>query len=175
MMVRPAIIYMAGDIIHFQGGFNFFYTWENDLGLSEFRSWQGMNVFFPRIGKVHINNFFRLEQRFFYNNKIELPNFLRGRYMISANIPINKHTMSPGAIYLWPSFELFADLAGVNVDTFVTRERFSMGVGYEFSNRIRTEIVYMHERARDEIRDPFELENNVFRGIFRYSLPFRNN
>ena len=90
-MVRPAIIYTPTDELFVQAGITFLYTVENGSKFYEIRPWQGVNIFFPRIRNVYINNFLRLEERFAFS-AIDEENFsqLRGRYALMTFLPLNQ-------------------------------------------------------------------------------------
>ena len=171
IMIRPALIYTPRDELFVQAGLTFFYTVENGDEYYEIRPWQGINIFFPRINNVYINNFFRLEERFAYS-AVDDENFtqLRGRYALMTFIPLNHKDMINNTLYLWPYAELFAVFAQSGVDSYLSRYRFSMGLGYRFTDHIRTELVYMYEKSRNESDVTYNRIDKVIRIVFRYSL-----
>ena len=171
IMVRPAIIYTPTDELFVQAGITFFYTVENGSKFYEIRPWQGVNIFFPRIRNVYINNFLRLEERFAFS-AIDEENFsqLRGRYALMTFLPLNHNDMINNTLYLWPYIELFAVFAQKGVDPYLSRYRFSMGLGYRFTDHIRTELVYMYEKSRTEWDVTYNGIDLVIRIVLRYSL-----
>lgn len=78
--------------------------------------------------------------------------------------------MINNTLYLWPYAELFAVFAQSGVDPYLSRYRLSMGVGYRFTDHIRTELVYMYEKPRDEGDITYNGIDQVIRIILRYSL-----
>jgi hypothetical protein len=175
-MIRPTLVYMMNDYIYFQGGIQFLYTDAGDLNKFEIRPWQGMNIFFPRIGKIYINHFLRIEERFFYQNVGEKEaSSLRGRYAILTFIPLNHSTLSPKTVYLIPNVEFLGDLMGKNVERFIANSRYSMGIGYQFSDHIRFETVYMMQRSRDSREENFSTSDHAIRLVLRYQVTRQQN
>jgi hypothetical protein len=175
-MIRPTIVYTMSDYVYFQGGIQVLYTDQGKLNKLEIRPWQGMNVFFPRIGGIHINHFIRLEERFFYQNIGEgQSSSLRARYALMTNVPINHPVMGPKTVYLWPNIEFLGDLWGENVERFIASTRYSLGLGYQFDGQLRCESVYMLERARDRAKENFRVANHIVRFIVRYNFKKHNS
>jgi len=170
-MVRPTLIYTMNDYVYFQGGVQLLYTDLGDLNKLEVRPWQGINIFFPTLGRLHFNNFFRLEERFFYQNIGERQTTsLRGRYAILTNVPLNHPSMSPRTVYLLPNFELLGSLWGKDVERFIASTRYSLGAGYQVDDRVRLETIYLLERSRDRAEDNFRAINHIYRLVFRYNF-----
>ncbi len=175
-MIRPTLVYTMNDHFYFQGGIQLLYTDEGDLNKFEIRPWQGMNIFFPRIRNIYINHFLRIEERFFYQNIGEKEtSSLRGRYAILTFIPLNHASMSPKTVYLLPNVEFLGDLMGKNVERFIANSRYSMGIGYQFSDHFRFETVYMMQRSRDTREENFITSDHVIRLVVRYHVTRQPN
>lgn len=170
-MLRPAIIYTMRDELYFQGGISFFVSEAGGKKIYEIRPWQGMNLFFPRIGLIYLNNFLRLEERFFlFDNDEDNSVSIRARYALTTVIPLNKKQVTDHAIYLWPYLEAFIPVYERGFNPNVERFRLSLGLGYRFNKHIRSEFVYMHEESKVEFSDSFIENQNTMRIILRYSL-----
>jgi hypothetical protein len=175
-MIRPTLVYTMNDLIYFQGGIQMLYTDEGALNVLEVRPWQGMNVFFPRIRNIYINHFFRLEERFFYENGGEHEaSSLRGRYAILTTIPLNHASLSPRTFYLRPNIEFIGDLMGKNVERFIANNRYSLGAGYQFNDHFRFETIYMMQRSRDTREEDFVTSDHVVRLVLRYQVTRQAN
>lgn len=171
LLVRPTIIYTMRDEIYFQGGLSFFYTWENKDKIYEIRPWQGVNLFWPRIGQIFLNNFVRLEERFFaFDFEDENSMSLRARYAITTQIPINHNKLIDHTLYLLPYFETFFPMYEKGLHPDIERFRFSLGLGYKFNTHFRTELVYMHEKAKADVFNSYTDNRNTARIILRYAI-----
>lgn len=170
-MIRPVIIYTMRDELFLQGGLSFFISEKEGKKLYEIRPWQGVNLFFPRIGLIYLNNFFRLEERFFlFDHDEENSVSIRARYALTTIIPLNKKQVIDRTVYLWPYIEAFIPIYERGLNPNVERFRFSFGLGYRFNKHVRTEFVYMHEKSKVELDHSFIENQNTIRIILRYSL-----
>ena len=171
LMIRPVIIYTMRDELFLQGGVSFFVSEEGGKNVYEIRPWQGVNLFFPRIGSIYLNNFLRLEERFFlFDHDEENSVSIRARYALTTVIPLNKKQVIDHTVYLWPYVEAFIPIYERGLNPNVERFRFSFGLGYRFNKHIKTEFVYMHEKLKVELDNSFIENQNTMRIILRYSL-----
>ena len=72
--------------------------------------------------------------------------------------------------YLYGSFEIFANAGAEIQETYVDRNRLTFGLGWLISQTWRTEIVYIHQNAREGTEDGFENNVNILRFRFRYYI-----
>lgn len=171
VVIKPSFIYIFRKNIYIQSGIQLSYTDEELLHLIEYRAWEGVNIFFPRFGHVTINNFFRLEERFFIQNIGEqIPGSLRGRYAVASFIPLNNKSLVPKTVYLKPYVEFYAELAGKEVNRILDKTRISLGLGYCFNEHFRLETTYMIDSERETASDPFIFTTHNARMTFRYLI-----
>jgi hypothetical protein len=169
--VRAAFIYTMHEDLYLQAGLTMFITNEDDNNLYEIRPWQGVNVFFPRIGQLYLNNFIRLEERFFvFDYDEEHSMSLRIRYGLSTYIPLNHKQIIEKTIYLWPHFEVFIPDYEKGLDLNMNRFRGSLGLGYRFDKHIRSEISYMYEKSKQDGYHYFSENSTTVRLTLRYLL-----
>jgi len=127
-VLRAAFIYTMRDELFLQGGINTSFVNEEGIHIYEIRPWQGVNIFFPRIGQVYVNNFIRLEERFFvFENAEDRSTSIRGRYALTTYIPINHRQIIEKTMYLWPYVEAFIPLYDRGFNPDINRFRFSLG------------------------------------------------
>ena len=111
-----------------------------------------------KIGRVHIQNRYRFEQRF-----IEEDYRMRFRYFMGFNIPFNSKVMAPKAVYLSLYNEIFLNLDSPVFD----RNRAYGALGYVLRSGLRVEAGYMYQIYERTNRSQFQL------AVFN-SIPFRN-
>lgn len=170
-MVKPTLIYTMNQEIYLQAGISFLITDDYDNKIYEVRPWQGINLFYPRIGQLYINNFVRVEERFFaFDYEDENSMGIRARYAIMTRVPLNHNKIIDHTFYLWPYIEAFIPIYEKGLNPDIERFRFSMGLGYRFNQHVRSELVYMYEKSKDEEYKSFTENNNTIRIILRYSL-----
>lgn len=99
-------------------------------------------------GRVFLQHRLRMEQRF-------LPNDFqsRGRYFLSANIPINNNKMLPKTIYASAYNEVFVNLQ----NQFFDRNRIYGALGFVFDKNWRIEAGYMNQALPNSSRGQFQL------------------
>lgn len=171
VMIRPAFIYTLRDELYFQGGVSVLFTWHDDSDIYEIRPWQGVNVFFPRVGQVYINNFVRLEERIFlFGEDYDRATHIRARYSLATNIPLNHHQIIEQTVYLWPQIEAFVPLYEQGFTPYVNQFRFSLGLGYRFKGHLRSELAYMYDKSKVEDFRTFSENSSTVRIVLRYIL-----
>ena len=171
VMIRPALIYTMRDELYLQAGLSVLFTWNGDENIYEIRPWQGVNIFFPRIGQIFINNFIRLEERIFlFSNDYDHSASIRARYSVATQIPLNHYQIIDHTVYLWPQIEAFIPIYDQGFTPYVDQFRFSLGLGYRFNGHIRSEFAYMYEKSKVEETHNFSENSSTIRVILRYLL-----
>lgn len=110
-------------------------------------------------GRVFSQHRYRTEQRF-YNDSFRL----RFRYFLSINIPLTQKTMTPQAIYLSMSDEVFIN-AKANV---FDRNRLFGGLGYVINKNLRVELGYMSQMLENSKRGQLQI-------LLFNNMPFQKN
>ncbi len=109
-------------------------------------------------GRVFLQHRYRVEERFLKDDFQ-----MRFRYFIAANIPINKKTMAPQALYASAYNEVFVNAQNTHFD----RNRLYGAIGYVFNKYIKAEVGFMAQTLQSGNRNQFQIAcfNN---------LPFKN-
>lgn len=110
-----------------------------------------------QFGRFYLQHRYRLEER-----NIQDDPTLRFRYLLGINIPLNKKTMTPGAVYGSVYNEIFLNTDAPNFD----RNRLYGAVGYVFTPYVRAEVGFMSQMLSTTHRNQFQIA--VFNNI-----PFR--
>lgn len=135
-IIRGSIYYRLEKYnVHFSAGAAYAntskYNSRNDakINTDENRLFQQI-LFGNHFGRVFVNHRYRLEQRYF-----KVQDFLRFRYNLNIQCPINKKEIVPGAVYLSLTNELFLHNKIPHFD----RHRIIGEIGYFLSTYIRAE------------------------------------
>lgn len=124
---------------------------DNKFNFNEHRIYQQF-ITRQSFGRVSFQHRYRFEQRFFENDFR-----LRLRYFLSTNISLNHKQMQDNTAYVSIYNEIF-----VNTDqAFFDRNRFYGGVGYRFTNTIRTEVGVMNQTTNSVSRNQLNIINFV--------------
>ncbi|MCB0516770.1 MAG: DUF2490 domain-containing protein [Chitinophagales bacterium] len=100
------------------------------------------------IGRVFIQNRYRLEERFVENDFK-----MRFRYFMGFNIPLNQRSMLPRTVYLSFYDEIFLNLNAPVFD----RNRAYGALGYKIDHNFRIEAGYMFQQYEGSRRGQFQL------------------
>jgi hypothetical protein len=118
---------------------------------------------------------FRTNTRFEYRHvhyieTDENLNTLRFRARVELVYPItNRSIRDPKTLYALTDFEVFADLAGDEVqERFAGRNRFRIGLGWRFDQEWRTEFIYTRQGSRNTLEQDFETSDNIYRIRVKY-------
>ena len=110
--IRPSLTYRYKARFDFRAGIGVLYNnneKNDDPSYFEFRPWQGYRLYWPVLGKMKFNQYFRLEERFIadgINNNFTF----KGRYQVATNLPIKAQSITPGTYYIPMSMEIFVNL-----------------------------------------------------------------
>lgn len=99
-------------------------------------------------GRVFLQHRFRAEQRFIPNDFQS-----RGRYFLSANIPLSNNKMIPKTIYASAYNEIFVNLQ----NQFFDRNRIYGALGFIIDKNLRIEAGYMNQVLQLSSRGQFQL------------------
>ncbi|TDH29220.1 DUF2490 domain-containing protein [Segetibacter sp. 3557_3] len=102
---------------------------------SEFRTWQQFTVT-NDIDRVKLEHRYRVEQRFFSSGFRN-----RFRYRVNAILPLNKREVETNTVYLNSFNEIFLN----NRKPHFERNRFFLGVGYQFSELFTLQSGYLRQ------------------------------
>ena len=166
--IRNAVIYQLNEKLSFKAAINFHDFSDNFSAESfEIRFWQGIKFALPVL-QTKLNNQVRYEERFFHfhseNSMIYCGRF---RYEFSTNIPISTFNSSNNHLYVPLSEEILLNV-GSKAHRFPHQNRMSLGIGYVFNEKIRSEIIYVKQHTRRYPETAFLPTDNLYRFKFRY-------
>lgn len=101
-----------------------------------------------QFGRWYLQHRYRIEERFFPGRFA-----LRFRYFLSVNLPLNRTTLSPGAVYLSAFDEIFLN----NRSPVFDRNRLYGGIGYVPHRQFRFELGYMNQQLEQSGRKQWML------------------
>jgi hypothetical protein len=110
-------------------------NFENPIQNKEIRSWFQLNMK-NDLDFVILEHRYRAEQRFTSNGYRN-----RFRYRLGAIVPINNKQVVPKTFYVSAWNEIFF----TDNEPFFERNRFFVGVGYEFSKQLAVQTGYIHQ------------------------------
>lgn len=150
-LYRPKAIINIGNLLEIHPAVDFRYTLNPDLvNEVEIRTWQGIELNWPQVGRILIDHFYRFEQRFHYiENTKEEEIGLRSRYRFRAMVPINKKGITDNTFYSILSAEFFFPHDGEITERHANNIRTGLTFGYNFNSRWRTYITYMLDHAME--------------------------
>jgi len=162
--IRPTIAYRWKEKTHLLGGFKFAYTDQDILpNTFEIRPWVGIKIYWPEIRRLTFQYFFRLEQRFQFNNGTdEWSSQTRGRYRLGTRVPLNHYTIIDKTFYMPLWAEIFRNAWGDLSERFASRLRLTAGLGYRFDKRWRLEFEYTYQSSRSFQEEKFRGSDNLF-------------
>ena len=99
---------------------------------------------------------------------------LRFRYRLAFSIPVNRHTIEPGAFYLPLKAEFAVPIGAEVEELFAQRTRFTAGFGYVFNKNWTTELLYMWQRSRDTSGTDFQMTDQFIEFRIKTHLRIRD-
>lgn len=122
--------------------------------ISEHRLWQ-QGLYFHQIGRLYIEHRGRLEQRFIEDNYRD-----RVRYRLMVNVPLNKNSMQPNAVFISTYNEIFYHLEKNPYD----RNRFYTAVGYQFNRAVNLQAGWLAQNFNGKTKGYLQLA--LFANLF---------
>jgi hypothetical protein len=166
----PGIVYRAKPWLELWGGlFGLYNKLENAKNSWELRPLVGVKLYVPNKKKINLYNFTRYEYRFInqdHNTKTQ-PR-LRNRFGLEA--PLSKRrAWTPKTFYALGDVEPIWRLD----DKYMSVFRIRAGLGYIWSKKWRTELIYHSEFTKSSKTDPMSFTGNIFRLNIKLNLPRR--
>jgi hypothetical protein len=148
----------------------------NDINTVELRPDIGFRLnFYQQRWILRTNTRFEL-RNVRYMEIGEVERTLRFRSRVEVVYPItNPSHRDPKTLYGLTDFEVFADLAGDEIDErFSNRTRFRLGAGWRQDLEWRLELVYTFQNSRNTLGEEFSTSDNIIRVRLKYQ-PLRGN
>ena len=167
---KPGLQWSVGSIVDLTGGLGFYYTVQKIIPNSmELRSWQGIKIHWPDLGRFLFDHYARIEQRFNHSiGSIEPWSFaLRTRYRLNVVFPLNHPGIIDKTLYMRINTEFFWNIGKSIEERFVNKNRYCMGIGYRFNQKLRFELYYLAEQSQAFSVEGFKVNSHIIQFSFR--------
>jgi len=105
------------------------------------RTWQGIRVHWPDIGRVMFDHFYRFEQRFHWYEGFERDKIsLRSRYRLDMRVPINHSALIDNTFYIDLRAEAFLPHDDGIQETYASTVRLGINLGYRQNQKWRYQL-----------------------------------
>lgn len=169
-LINPQLMFNIGSVIEFIPGVQFQYIHDPAyLNSAEIRTWQGVRLHWPNIGRVMFEHYYRFEQRFFFlEGKSDGDLGLRSRYRLDARVPINNKMITENTFYIDLRSELYFPHDKEVVELYADNIRAGFNVGYNQNAKWRYHFTFLIDHTKSNINDSRTKDNYIF------SLTLRN-
>lgn len=156
LLLRTAIQYHINPNVFISQGIGYInnmpYVGDTDVKLDQHEVRLYQQAFVKnRFGRFYLNHRYRFEQRW-----LESGFRLRYRYFVQVNVPVNKPSMEPGALYLSLYNELFIHGDTDNSNAF-DRDRVYTGIGRVMGPQFKIELGNMVQLLEGRHRHQFQI------------------
>ncbi len=168
--LRPRLIINIGNLLDFQPGIDLWYVNSNDMAnTTELRTWQGVRLHWPDIGRVMFEHFYRFEQRFVYTSDDSGKEMgLRSRYRLQVRTSINNSSLTDKTFYCDLRTEFYFPHDHEVAETFASTVRAGVNIGYNKNYKWRYFASFLVDRVKNTAEQD-RLANNYI-----ISLTLRN-
>ena len=141
-LIRPRLIINLGNIVEFHPGIDFrFSHFPKSDNTFELRTWQGLLVHWPDIGRVMFDHFYRFEQRFFWIEGIPQEDFsLRSRFRLNTRLPINNYAITDNTFFVDFRGEIFLAHDNGVKEKFASTVRLGINLGFRQNAKWRYQL-----------------------------------
>ena len=145
------------------------------LNTTELRLSPGQKIIFdPYINSIHLEKpyiYGRYDYRainYLGEDTIDIKQ--RFRVRMGGRFILNNNVVNAKTVYIPLFYEMFFDIDDAAIERFATKDRFVIGVGYAFTNRLRAEFNYYHVRSRNTIENKYESSDKDYQILLRYFI-----
>jgi len=171
-LVRPRAIFDAGSLLDLHAAVDFRYTRYTELeNTFEIRTWEGVALHWPDIGRVKFDHFYRFEQRFHMTKGFERDHrALRSRYRFNMRIPLNNTSTTDHTYFTNVRAEAFIP-HGENIEeSWASTFRLGLAFGYNKDNKWRYQLIGYVDRGRDAIEDSAQANRYILEAKVQLSF-----
>jgi len=163
MLLRPRVILELTDIFDLHPGIDFRYSHYPGLpNTLEIRTWQGLSLDWPDVGRVHFTHFYRFEQRFYWTEGSKEEDLgLRSRYRLQMRIPLNNRTLSDKTFFTDIRGEIFIPHDDDIQEIFAPQLRVGLHLGYQQNRRWRYQIAGYFDAGRNTLEENIRTTNYI--------------
>ena len=161
--IRPAINYKPSRIIKFTAGIASFNNWQlQSFESTEFRTFQYVNLSWPKLGEFLFKHRLGLDQRWFYFPELGLDKFVhRSRYYIEVISPNFKVFGIGSPFFITANFETLRDINNDELGTLVDHNRYTIGLGNHITEQFKADVRFKIISLSDPITSSFIREIEV--------------
>jgi len=147
------MIINLGNIVEFQPAVDFrFSYYPNTNNTIELRTWQGFRVYWPDIGRVMFDHFYRFEQRFNWLEGFEREEIsLRSRYRLNMRVPVNHLAITDNTFFFDLRGEIFLPHDEGIIETYASTIRLGLNLGYRQNVKWRYQLTGYVDGGKDVI------------------------
>jgi hypothetical protein len=163
LLLRPrAIIELAG-ILDLHPGVDFRLSTYSELPSTlEIRTWQGLSVSWPDVGRFMFDHFYRFEQRFYWTEGVPDEEIgFRSRYRLRMRVPVNNRTITDQTFFMDLRGEVYLPHDKEIGELFATLIRLGATLAYQQNSRWRYQVIGYFDGGRNTLED----ERTVTRSI----------
>lgn len=165
VLIRPTLTYSFNETFALAGAVSFFNTDQEDApNLDEYRIHQDFNVRWPDFGLIRLFFRTRLEQRFFFYDRLPDDFDLRSRFLGGAQTRDLTFLGEKQPIYFKAIFEGFVTLNADKASEFLIDDtRAHLAFGHRLSRAWRYEVHLIWQRSRLGTDGGLRVSQNIFR------------
>ncbi len=143
--IRPVVGYQPVEGWRLQVGGANFDTWQPEsFELLEWRTYEYVNVYWPKLSWLHVDHRAGLDQRWFYGNGNNFQRFVhRFRYQISLRSHDFNLVLKRSPFYGALRFEVLRDINNRDLPVLFDHNRLIFAVGNHINESWRLEVQYM--------------------------------
>jgi len=159
--------------LNFTGGARLIYTMqEPESDRLEFRPWQGIRYYWPRLRYLTFDHYFRLEERFLWDlQDTEFEFNARARYRVQMKTHNFQLPLIPTNFYFVSALELFGNVFGETIEEqYVGTNRLIFALGNHITNKINFEVHFILQRSRKSAAEEFESTDQILRFRIRQNF-----
>jgi hypothetical protein len=145
MYLRPSVQYKWTSFLAVRGGVALFYLFQN-VDSAEFRLWEGLQLFWPKLSELTFDQYVRLEQRFLSIQRTEHQFVHRFRYRIRVRTRPRPVLGIPTPSDAMLGYEVFVYLDDSVWTSQLKEDRLYAGVGNEVSSKWTVRLEYIRQR-----------------------------
>lgn len=170
--IRPAINYKLSKILKFTVGIASFSNWDpGSFKSTELRTFEYVNLSWPKLGEFNFKHRLGLDQRWFYIPELGLDEFVhRSRYYVEVISPNFKVFGLNSPFFITANFEILRDITNSELGTLVDHNRYTFGFGNHITEQFRAEVRFKIISLVDPVTSSFVREINVIRVRLYYQF-----
>jgi len=171
-LYRPRAIIELGNIVDIIPAVDFRYSYYSGLGNTfEIRTWEGISVHWPDVGRIMFVHLYRFEQRFHWTEgEREEETGFRSRYRLNMRIPLNNPTLADQTWFLDMRGEIFLPHDEGIQELYSSRMRFGTLIGYRHNIKWRFQLAGYFESGWNTYTDERTVNHYIIEARVRTSL-----